>query len=176
MSDITPRQKRFCDQYLIDLNGTQAAIRAGYSKKTAKEQAVRLLSNVNLRDYIDKRMKDREIRTEITQDRVLQEYAKIAFVDVRKLFDDKNALKQIDMVDDETAGAIAGIETLDEFSGCGDQRTKIGVTNKIKLIDKKGALDSLAKHLGMFTDRTENINVDMTYEQYINKVTSTDEY
>ena len=71
--NLSLKQKRFCDEYLIDLNATQAAIRAGYSKKTAREQASRLLSNVNVQAYIQEQMKARSERTQISQDKVLQD-------------------------------------------------------------------------------------------------------
>ena len=81
MSKLTPKQKKFCNEYLIDLNATQAAIRAGYSKKTANEQGARLLARVSVTEYLQKRLADRQQRTEITQDRVLQELAGIGFAD-----------------------------------------------------------------------------------------------
>lgn len=72
MANMTPRQKRFADEYLIDLNGTQAAIRAGYSKKTANEQAVRLLANISVKEYIEARMAEKEKELIADQDEVLQ--------------------------------------------------------------------------------------------------------
>ncbi len=74
----TSRQARFVDEYLIDLNATQAAIRAGYSRKTAQEQGSRLLSNVMVAAAIEKAMAERSQRTEITQDQVLKDLARIA--------------------------------------------------------------------------------------------------
>lgn len=76
---LTDKQNMFVAEYLIDLNATQAAIRAGYSEKTAAEQAARLLGNVNVQKALQQRMKDREARTAITADRVLKELAKPAF-------------------------------------------------------------------------------------------------
>ena len=146
---LTPKQKRFVDEYLIDLNATQAAIRAGYSPKTANEQGARLLANVSIAQTIQKAMQDREQRTEITQDRVLQEYARLAFYDPRKLFQPDGAPKPIEALDDDTAAALAGLEVREEFEGAGENRTFVGYTKKYKLANKLGALDSLAKHLGM---------------------------
>lgn len=84
---LTAKQKLFVDEYLVDLNATQAAIRAGYSEKTANEQGARLLANVSVKEQIDERMKDREKRTEITQDMVLHRYWQIATADPRKLIE-----------------------------------------------------------------------------------------
>lgn len=69
---LNEKQKRFCDEYLIDLNATQAAIRAGYSKKTASEQSSRLLANVNVKEYLQKRMAEKESDLIATQDEVLR--------------------------------------------------------------------------------------------------------
>lgn len=146
---LTPKQKRFVDEYLIDLNATQAAIRAGYSPKTANEQGARLLANVSIAQTLQKAMQDREQRTEITQDRVLQEYARLAFYDPRKLFQPDGTPKPIEALDDDTAAALAGLEVREEFEGAGENRTFVGYTKKYKLANKLGALDSLAKHLGM---------------------------
>jgi phage terminase small subunit len=82
---LTPKQQRFVNEYLIDLNATQAAARAGYSKKTANEQGSRLLANVSVSTAITQRMNERSGRLEITQDMVLRELAKIGFSDIRKV-------------------------------------------------------------------------------------------
>lgn len=150
---LTPKQRRFADEYLKDLNGKQAAIRAGYSPKTAEQQAARLLSYAEVGEYVAKRMKDRERRTEITQDRVLQEVARLAFLDIRKALQDDGQLKPMSELDDDTAAAIAGLEILEEFSGSGRDRELVGYTKKIRLSDKKGALELLMRHLGMLNDK-----------------------
>lgn len=150
---LNEKQKRFAREYLIDLNATQAAIRAGYSKKTAAAQASRLLTNVNLQNLIAAGANKLQERTEITAERVLQEYAKIAFLDPRKLFNDDDSLKHINELDDDTSAAIAGLDIQDTYEGFGDEREFVGNLKKIKLADKKGALDSIARHLGMFNDK-----------------------
>lgn len=150
---LTPKQSRFVDEYLIDLNATQACIRAGYSAKTAEQQGPRLLGNVGVSAAIQARMKARENRTLITQDRVLQEYARIAFFDPRALFNDDGTPKPIKDLDDDSAAALAGLDMQEVYEGYGDERTFIGYTKKYKLADKKGALDSVARHLGMFTPK-----------------------
>lgn len=82
---LTPQQETFCQEYMTDLNGTQAAIRAGYSEHTANEQAGRLLSKVSVRSRIDELRKERASRTDITADRVLREAWNIATADPREL-------------------------------------------------------------------------------------------
>ncbi len=152
---LTARQAAFVNEYLIDLNATQAAIRAGYSKKTAGQIGERLLRNVEIQRALSLRMKKREERTEITQDRVLKEFARLAFFDPRKLFNGDGSPKPICELDDDTAAALAGLDIMEEFAGTGEDRVFIGYTKKYKIADKKGALDSVARHLGMFNDKLE---------------------
>jgi phage terminase small subunit len=150
-SKLTAKQERFVAEYLIDLNATQAAIRAGYSKKTAEKIGSENLRKPEIAAHLSASMKAREIRTEITQDRVLAEFAKIAFLDPRKFYDEAGNLIPIHKLDDDTAAALGGMDVSAVRSADGD----IDYTKKIKIIDKKGALDSIARHLGMFTDKTE---------------------
>ena len=119
-------------------------------------------------------MKAREQRTEITQDMVIKELAKIAFLDIRKLYGKNGQLKNIADIDSDTVGAISQLETLEEYDGYGNDKEKIGDTQKVKLLDKTKALELLGKHLGMFKET--NVNVNMNYEEYINKVVDEDEY
>lgn len=148
---LTPKQSRFVDEYLVDLNATQAAIRAGYSAKTAKSIGGQNLSKVDIAAEIQVRMKSREDRTEITQDRVLAEYAKLAFLDPRKFYDEQGGLIPIHKLDADTAAAVAGMDVAEINVG----ETAIGQLKKIKISDKKGALDSIARHLGMFNDKLD---------------------
>lgn len=157
---MTDAQKRFCDEYLIDLNATRA-YKVAYSRckkdETANVNGSKLLRNTKVQEYISERMKEREKRTGITQDMVIKELAKIAFLDIRKLYTENGQLKNIADIDSDTVGAISQLETLEEYEGYGDDREKIGDTQKVKLLDKTKALELLGKHLGMFKD----INVNM---------------
>lgn len=158
MTKITPKQRRFVSEYLIDLHGTNAAIRAGYSPKTARFQAARMLAIVGVGTLIQESLKKREERTEITQDRVLREYAKIAFSDIDNYVrfdpDTGNVYFDWSRMNSERSGAVAEI-TQDEYMEGGGETARQVKKTKFKLHDKKGALDSLAKHLGMFTDKSE---------------------
>ena len=91
MAKLTAKQQRFVEEYLIDLNATQAAIRAGYSPKTANEQGARLLANASVQEAIAKAMAERSRRTGISQDRVIQELARIAFVNPKNIIDFEDA-------------------------------------------------------------------------------------
>jgi|JI10StandDraft_1071094.scaffolds.fasta_scaffold249928_1 phage terminase small subunit len=157
---LTRKIARFVDEYLKDLNGKQAAIRAGYSPKTAEVQASRLLSNAKVQAAVVVQMKKREQRTEITQDRVLQEYARIAFLDPRKLLDNTGRPLPMQELDEDTARAIAGLKVSDKYTPATEEggAPDISTVIEYKLVDKKGALDSVARHLGMFNDKL-NLNV-----------------
>lgn len=158
---MTDAQKRFCDEYLIDLNATRA-YKVAYSRckkdETANVNGSKLLRNTKVQEYIAERMKEREQRTEITQDMVIKELAKIAFLDIRKLYTENGQLKNIADIDSDTAGAISQLETLEEYEGYGDDREKIGDTQKVKLLDKTKALELLGRHLGIFNDKID-VNV-----------------
>ena len=155
---MTDAQKRFCDEYLIDLNATRA-YKVAYPncKKddTARANSSRLLTKANIQQYISKKQKEIEKRTEVTQDRVIKELAKIAFLDIRKLYTDNGQLKNVADLDSDTAGAISSLETLEEYDGYGDDREKIGDTQKVKLLDKTKALELLGRHLGIFNDKLD---------------------
>ena len=148
---LSPKQACFVEEYLVDLNATQAAIRAGYSPKTAFSIGAENLKKPQIQAALDAAAKARTARTEITQDRVLKELGRLAFLDIRKAFDDDGNLKPIKEVDDETAAAIAGLEVASITS---DEVT-IGTLKKIKLSDKKGALELIGRHLRMWNDKLD---------------------
>ena len=147
--NLTDRQKLFCTEYLsTKFNGTQAAINAGYSAKTADQQASRLLTNVKIIEFVESLKADLGYKLGITRERIAKELAKIAFYDPRKLLTVDGGLKDINTIDDETAVAIAGIELYEESIGEGEEREKLGTIKKIKIWDKRAALSDLNKMLG----------------------------
>ena len=146
---MTKKQKVFVEEYLIDLNATQAAIRAGYSPDTAQEQGSRLLSNVMVKSAIDKAIAERSRRTGITQDRVLREIAKLAFVNPADAIDLQCARVKRGACDEDLAAiAAVKIKTIPTESGEIEER-------EVKLYDKLRALDMLSRHLGMYNDKLE---------------------
>ena len=153
---MTNRQKIFCNEYLISLNATNAAIKAGYSEKTANEQGARLLANVSVQEYLKKKMQKREEKLEITAERVLKELARIAFFDPAKMFDDKDNLLKITEMDEDTRRVIAGIDISAAYKPGLTKEEKISeIVKKLKLVDKKGALELLGRHLSMWNDKLE---------------------
>lgn len=152
----TPKQKRFCNEYLKDLNGTQAAIRAGYSKKTANEQSTRLLAKVHIQKYLQAKEKKIEEKIDVTVEKIIREYSRIAFFDPRKLFNDDDNLKQMTELGDEDAAVIGGLDVENLYEGRGKDRENVGTLKKVKLVDKIRALDSLAKIKGLFVEKVEH--------------------
>jgi phage terminase small subunit len=142
---LTGKQRRFVAEYLIDLNATQAAIRAGYSERTASAIGAENLKKPQIVDAISVSMKDRGARTEVTSDRVLLEAARLALFDPRKLFDGAGNPKPIHELDDDTAAAIAGVEVIQI---CGEEGPAI--IKKYKISDKNSALEKLFKHHGLY--------------------------
>jgi phage terminase small subunit len=137
---LTPRQRRFVSEYLVDLNATQAAIRAGYSRRTAKQQGSRLLSNANIRGEIERRRASFAAKSESKRDTVLRELAAIAFSDIGKVVrwgPNDAELLDSNEIDAETTAAIAEI-----WRGKGGQV-------RVRLHDKVKALVTLGRHLGM---------------------------
>lgn len=149
---LTAQMERFCDEFVVDLNGTAAAIRAGYSTKTAKGQASRLLTFVNVQARIAALQAARSARTAITADRVLFELARIGFVDCRRFYDAAGHLKAPKDIDDDTAAALASVEIDEIWMGSGEEREIVGQTKKVKTWNKLGALQLLGKHLGLFRE------------------------
>jgi phage terminase small subunit len=161
---LNEKQKRFCEEYLKDLNASQAAIRAGYSAKTARACSSRMLTNANIQEYIQQRQKELQQSTGVTQEKIIQELAALAFTDIRKFYNEDGSLKKITELDADAAAALAGVETEELYAGFGEDRIAIGQTKKIKRWDKNKALENLARHLGMFNDKL-TVNAD---EQMMN--------
>lgn len=155
MAKLNEKRQRFVDEYLIDLNATQAAIRAGYSVKTANEQGARLLANVSVQDEISKKMADRSKRTGVNQDRVVLELAKIAFVNAADVINSDDATIKAGAAADDTA-AIQSVKVKVIPTKEGE-----GIEREIRLSDKLKALELLGKHLGMWNDKLLDVNLNI---------------
>lgn len=149
---LTDKQQRFVEEYLIDLNATQACIRAGYSVKTANEQGAQNLAKLSIQEAIAKEMAERSKRTGINQDRVVTELARIAFINPQNLIDPEDASIKPDATEDDLACIQSvKVKTMDGAKGTSVER-------EIKLNDKMKALELLGKHLGMWNDKID-VNV-----------------
>jgi len=150
-----PKQEEFCHQYLVDLNGTQAAIRAKYSPNAANVKAAQLLAKVNVQERISELRKQLSQDLRITPERVLKELATIGFLDIRRAFGEDGKLLPIKNMPEDVARAIGGID-VSTLIGKDKDAPTIENIHKIKVIDKKGALELLGKNLALFT---ENVKV-----------------
>lgn len=147
---LTDKQAAFVAEYLVDLNATQAAIRAGYSADTARAIGCENLTKPYIADAIAEAMRQRAQRTEVTADRVVLELARIGFSDMRR-FTTWGArgvtLTSSEALEDDDARCVAEVsETTSQYGG----------SLKFKLHDKVGALTLLGKHLGIFPDKHEH--------------------
>ena len=153
---LTPKRMRFVDEWLIDFNGKQAAIRAGYSAKTAEVTAAKLLRNAKVQAEIARRQKDLQKRTEVSQDRVVKELARIAFANIADYLHVETQTRTKDDGTEVTYQTVVFNET-QELSA--DQRAALAVVKQsvngfeLKMHDKIKALELLGRHIGMFNDK-----------------------
>jgi len=152
---LTAKQLRFIDEYFKDFNGTQAAIRAGYSPKTANEQAARLLAHVSVAAEVNRRKEANRKQLNISRERWLRELASIAFLDPGKMFDNHgNPIEVCEMLP-HLRRAIASFEFYEDFEGKWESRRAVGYTKKFKFVDKLTALKQLGEALGFTEPETD---------------------
>jgi phage terminase small subunit len=154
---LTPRQARFVEEYLVDLNATRAANRAGYSAKTCEQQGPRLLGNVGVASAIAGAQARRSTRTEITQDRVLVELAKLGFAnmaDYMRGMTGSDPYLDFSALTRDQAAALQEVTVEDYVDGRGEDVRDVKRV-RFKLADKRAALVDIGRHLGMFKERVE---------------------
>ena len=148
---LTDKEENFILQYPKDFNGTQAAIRAGYSPDSAKRIAYQLLHETPLvKQAIERDIEERLQRLGDRADATLEELLRIGHFDIRKLFNGDGSLKPPDQWDDATAAAVGGLQVFEKFEGKGEAQTQIGFTKKLKMLDKVKALELLGRHQRLF--------------------------
>ena len=153
IDELTPKQRLFAQEYLVDLNATQAAIRAGYSRKTARKIGQENLTKPDIQAVVDEALEARAERTRVTADKVVTELAKLDFSDLREVASWGSfglTWKDSENLTGEAAACVQEINYKHEVRY--DQngyRVETG-TMKMKLHDKKGALKMLGEHLGIF--------------------------
>lgn len=143
---LNSKQLRFCDEYLLDHNASRAAVTAGYSQKTANRIGSKLLTKVDILEYVRERKEKLAAESNISLAMITEAYRRLAFYDPRKFYNEKGELKNIQDIDEENAFALIGFEA---------------EAGKIKTSDRRGALDSLCKVLGYFApDKVANTTTD----------------
>jgi phage terminase small subunit len=166
MDELTPKIKRFCEEYIKDLNGTQAAIRAGYSAHTANEQSSKLLAKVNVKNYISELKQSLSNKNEGLAQQVIDELKKLGFANIQDYIEPENEIKDLTKIDRDKAAAVESIKkTVTEFNGGGESSGK-KTSIQFKLYDKISALEKLGRHLGIFEldnqQKAPVINVNIT--------------
>lgn len=163
MSDLTPKQARFVEEYVVDLNGTQAAIRAGYAKKSATAEAARQLANVKVGEAIASALKARSERTQINADWVLRRLADEAEADIADLYDDDGHLKPVkEWPAIWRKGLVAGLDVVEEFETVDGKKERVGTVRKVKLSDRIKRIELIGRHVGVqaFRERISHENPD----------------
>lgn len=150
---LTPKQRRFVAEYLIDLNATEAAKRCGYSEKTARSQGSALLTIPDISKAVADAQARQLNRSDLTAARVLEELRRLAFADTRGFFDDAGNLKPIHQLTAEQGSQLAGIEVIKKNAEAGDGH--IDTVHKIKLWDKTRSLEMLCKRFGLLVERLD---------------------
>ena len=144
---LNPKQERFCLEYLADLNATQAAIRAGYSAKTAYSQGQRLLKNVEVAPRLTQLVTERNGRLKVDGDWVLRRLVELADVDLADLYGDGGELLDLREMPEDAKRLLAGLDMTEEFEGRGPDRRHVGRTKKLRLVDRLKVLELIGKHV-----------------------------
>ena len=152
---LTPKQKRFVEEYLVDLSATAAARRAGYSERTANQQGPRLLVNVGVASAITEAMAKRSDRVEVDAAYVVERLVEIDKMDVLDILTDDMALKPVSEWPRVWRQYLSGFDLAEMFEGTGDAREMVGIMKKIKWPDKVKNLELLGRHFGIFNDKLE---------------------
>lgn len=156
---LTIKQEKFAQGLFAGLSQREAYKQAYDAKnmtdKQIDEEACKLAANPKVSQRLSNLKGELKNRNMVTVERVMAEYAKLGFFDPRKLFCADGKPKDITELDDETAACLAGLDVQEVYEGYGEDREFVGYVKKYKLTDKKSALDSIARCLGMFTDKVE---------------------
>ena len=159
-SKLTGKQAKFVQEYLIDMNATQAAIRSGYSAKSAHYMGFDTLRNPKVQEALTAARQELSAKSGVTPEMVIQGFANGAFADLAECYAKDGSLKNIHDIPKPVRMAIAGLEVDEIFIGSGEDRVHTGHTKKLKMWDKHKNLDSLAKHFGLYdADKSNQANV-----------------
>lgn len=161
MAGLTGKQARFVEEYIVDLNATQAAIRAGYSEKTAEVQGHQLLKKTSVCEAVQAAKAERSKRTEITADAVVKELARIGFSDIADFLSFGKGGIRLEESSEVDTKCLAEVK---------QTATQFGPTISFKLHDKLGALDKLAKHLGIYAPEKHDVTLTKAHEDALSEL------
>jgi phage terminase small subunit len=157
---LTPRQERFCQEYVILLNGTKAATNAGYSKSSANEQASRLLANDSIKARVAELQEEIKLRNELKADDIVQELRALGFWNIKDFTLKKNEIRDLSKMKPAATKPVVGIKTKTTVTTVGRGEAKATITEtttELKLADKRAALVDLGRHIGLFEKDNEQV-------------------
>jgi phage terminase small subunit len=157
---LTAKQQAFVTEYLIDLNATQAAIRAGYSKRGAKDQAWQLMQRPEIAEAISAAIEARNERTKVDADYVLNRLTEIDQMDLLDILEDDMSIKPLSKWPKVWRQSLSGFDIAEMFEGAGKERDLVGLMKKIKWPDKVKNLELLGKHVNVNAFR-DQVSVDV---------------
>lgn len=146
---LNPKQTLFCEEYLKDLNATQAAIRAGYSERTANEQGARLLAHVSVSERINELKAARSKAVKIDAEYVLKQLADFQQAEIEEIINDDGALKDVSEWPSHWQRMVVGIDVEELFEGRGKDRERIGCVKKVKIMDRAKVMEMMGRHINV---------------------------
>lgn len=154
--ELTPRQRLFANAYANNPNATQAALTAGYSPATAKQQGSRLLTNVDVKRVVDEQLEKREAKIELRAELLDQAAAELALADPKDAYDAEGRLLPVHQMPLHVRRAIAGFEEEALFEGRGEERVQVGVVRKVKWANRREAVELGMKRLGLLKEQVQH--------------------
>lgn len=157
---LNPRESRFVSEYMVDGNHKQAALRAGYSAGNG----IYLINRPKIHMAIEYEKQKQSRRIGITADNALREIARVAFSDIRKVFDEQGNLKPLHELDDDVAAAISSVEMVVKYKKDEDGNAQPELVKKIRIWDKNSALEKLGKHFKLWEDKVR-VDASVTHKK-----------
>lgn len=169
---LTPMQRLFALEYIVDLNGTKAAIRAGFSERTAAQQAHQLLQNPLVREEIDRQMDERRRRIRMDADRLLDRLCEEVDADIADIYNADGSTKPIhEWPRIFRQGLVTGMDVEELFAGTGEERHQVGLVTKPRFADRAVRIKMLGQHVGIqaWKERRE-IGVDQPLKELLREI------
>ena len=162
---VHQRRTRFVKEFLLEQNATKAAIAAGCSEKSARQQGERLLTNASIRAEIEQKNTELNQKYDLTADRIKLELARLCYYNPADYFNPDGSPKAISELSEDASRAIAGFDMTELFAGSGEERGAVGYIKKFKLADKVRALELAARVQKMLVERIEVTGMDALAEE-----------